>query len=89
MAKQQIGVGTSANDGTGDDLRSGAQKINANFDEIYNALGSGTALSSGISASATSVTLTAPTISGVIGGTATSQTITALTTEGISNANGE
>jgi hypothetical protein len=89
MAKQAIGVGTSANDGTGDDLRSGAQKINANFDEIYTALGSGTALSSGISASATAVTLTSPTISGVIGGTTTSQTITALTTEGISNANGE
>ena len=28
MAKAAIGVGTSANDGTGDDLRSGAIKIN-------------------------------------------------------------
>ena len=42
MAKAAIGVGTSANDGTGDDLRSGAIKINANFDEIYNELGDGT-----------------------------------------------
>ena len=79
MAKQAIGVGTSANDGTGDDLRSGALKINANFDEIYTALGSGTALSTGISATGSAVTLTAPTINGAIGGTATSQTITSLT----------
>ncbi len=88
MAKAAIGVGTSANDGTGDDLRSGAIKINANFDEIYTALGTGSALSTGISANATAVTLTAPTINGVVGGTQTSATITSLTTEGISNATG-
>jgi len=62
MAKAAIGVGSSANDGTGDDLRSGAIKINANFDEIYGALGTGTALSTGISATASVVTLTAPVI---------------------------
>ena len=35
MAKQGIGTGSAANDGTGDSLRSAAGKINANFDEIY------------------------------------------------------
>lgn len=35
MAKQTIGLGTVANDGTGDDLRSAGDKINDNFDELY------------------------------------------------------
>ena len=39
MAKQALNYGTADNDGTGDSLRSGAQKINNNFTEIYNALG--------------------------------------------------
>jgi hypothetical protein len=39
MAKQIINVGAVINDGTGDALRNGAQKINDNFTEIYNALG--------------------------------------------------
>ena len=46
MAKQNIGVGTTANDGTGDNLRAGAQKVNANFSEVYTLLGDGTTLSS-------------------------------------------
>ena len=44
MAKQTVGIGSAANDGTGDTLRIGADKINDNFNEIYNALGNGTAL---------------------------------------------
>ena len=39
MAKQTVGIGSAANDGTGDSLRVGADKINDNFNEIYNALG--------------------------------------------------
>lgn len=35
MAKQSIGLGTVANDGTGDDLRTAGDKINDNFDELY------------------------------------------------------
>ena len=35
MARQIIDIGTSGNDGTGDDLRTGAIKINDNFDELY------------------------------------------------------
>ena len=88
MAKA-IGVGTSANDGTGDDLRSGAIKINANFDEIYNELGDGTNLSTVSSTQTlTNKTLTAPTINGVVGGTQTSATITTPTTGGINGTGG-
>jgi hypothetical protein len=38
MAKQIIQTGSSANDGTGDSIRVGAQKINANFTELYNSV---------------------------------------------------
>ena len=89
MAYQALGLGSSANDGTGDDLRTGGDKINDNFVEVYTLLGTGSALSSGISANATKVTLAAPDITGVVGGTQTSATITTLTTEGIQNATGE
>lgn len=41
MAKQTIDIGTTANDGTGDSLRTGAIKINENFDELYAASGTG------------------------------------------------
>ena len=40
MAKQAVGIGSSANDGTGDTLRAGADKINDNFLELYAKLGS-------------------------------------------------
>lgn len=35
MAKQIIGIGVSANDGTGDPLRTAFDKTNDNFDELY------------------------------------------------------
>ena len=35
MAKQTIGIGSAANDGTGDPLRTAFTKINANFSELY------------------------------------------------------
>ena len=35
MAKQTIGLGTTDNDGLGDSLKSGGEKINDNFDEVY------------------------------------------------------
>ena len=35
MTKQTIGIGSSANDGTGDPLRTAFDKINDNFDELY------------------------------------------------------
>ena len=65
MAYQSIGIGSSAGDGTGDTLRNGADKVNDNFVEIYTLLGTGSALSSGISATASVVTLAGPSITGV------------------------
>ena len=44
MAKQSIGLGTTANDGTGDTVRAGGDKVNDNFTELYNALGDGTTI---------------------------------------------
>lgn len=38
MAIQTINLGTYANDGTGDDLRSAFQKVNANILELYSAV---------------------------------------------------
>ena len=35
MAKQTLNLGSSANDGTGDPLRTPFDKINDNFDELY------------------------------------------------------
>ena len=39
MAKQTINIGTTANDGTGDPLRTAFDKANDNFDELYNGAG--------------------------------------------------
>ena len=47
MARQVIGTGSAANDGSGDNLRAGGTKINANFSELYDLFGNGTTLSSG------------------------------------------
>ena len=41
MAKQLLNIGTTANDNTGDTLRSGGDKINDNFTELYTAIGNG------------------------------------------------
>lgn len=41
MAKLTINRGTNSNDGTGDSLRDGADKINSNFSEVYSILGDG------------------------------------------------
>ena len=71
MAYQQLGLGSSANDGTGDDLRTGGDKINDNFVEIYTKLGNGSALTSDTVAlltatqTLTNKTLTSPTVSGL------------------------
>ena len=39
MAKQVIGIGTTANDGTGDPLRTAFNKANDNFTELYDGAG--------------------------------------------------
>lgn len=43
MARQIINTGTTANDGTGDTLRTAGAKMNDNFLELYTILGSGAA----------------------------------------------
>ena len=49
MSKQTINVGTTANDGSGSTIRAGGQIINANFTELYAALGDGTDLQFSVS----------------------------------------
>ena len=46
MAKQSIGLGSVADDGTGDTLRIAGDKVNDNFDELYTTLGDGSTLTS-------------------------------------------
>jgi hypothetical protein len=53
MAKQLIGIGSVANDGTGDNLREGATKVNNLINELYTALGDGTNFTSGTFATTT------------------------------------
>jgi len=40
MAKQTINIGSAANDGTGDPLRTAFTKTNENFTELYNDMSS-------------------------------------------------
>ena len=68
MAYQSIGVGTLAGDGTGDTLRVGGTKVNANFTELYDLLGDGSDLTSGISVSGNTITLTTPIIAEIDSG---------------------
>ena len=77
MAYQALGLGSSANDGTGDDLRTGGDKINDNFVELYTKLGNGSTLSNltfptgtdtivgATTDTLTNKTLTSPTVSGL------------------------
>mgnify|MGYP001444349626 CR=1 FL=1 len=76
MAYQKLGLGSSANDGTGDDLRTGGDKINENFEDLFakingvanSAINNGTALTSDTvtlntaTQTLTNKTLTSPTI---------------------------
>jgi hypothetical protein len=50
MTKQTLDIGTNANDGTGDTLRSGGEKINDNFNELYSTLGGNSIATNGINA---------------------------------------
>jgi len=88
MAYQSIGRGTSANDGTGDDLRTGAGKVNANFVELYTYLGTGSALSADpVVTLAATQTLTGKTITGTFTGNITGN-ITGDVTGNVSTTSG-
>jgi len=72
MAYQSIGRGASANDGTGDDLRTGAGKVNANFVELYTLLGDGSTLTSDtVTLNTATQTLTNKTVTGTFTGNIT------------------
>jgi hypothetical protein len=72
MAYQSIGRGTTANDGTGDDLRTGAGKVNANFVEVYTLLGDGSTLTTDtVTLNTATQTLTNKTITGTFTGNIT------------------
>ena len=62
MAYQSLNLGSIGDDGTGDSMRAGGDKINDNFSEIYTLLGTGTELTTGMSATGSVVTLTAATV---------------------------
>jgi hypothetical protein len=66
MARQVINLGNSVNDGTGDVLRVGAQKINSNFAEIYTLLGESNGSIQVVSSIVTGPGLTASNPSGQI-----------------------
>ena len=57
MAKQTINIGTSANDGTGDPLRTAMDKTNDNFTELYN--GAGWCIKLDVSVTAVTIAVTA------------------------------
>ena len=79
MAKQLIGRGSTANDGTGDNLRDGANKVNLNFNEIYTAIGDGTNVDGTIKIADDSSTVMTLSANGetvrILGGTGISSTI--------------
>lgn len=67
MAQQTINIGTVANDGTGDPLRTAFDKVNDNFTELYaddagdvNSVSAGTGISVDQTTGAVTVTNTAP-----------------------------
>ena len=79
MAKNVINRGSVANDGTGDNLRAGANKINLNFDEIYTAIGDGTTISGIVKFADDSSTVVTLSANGetlkVLGGTGITSTV--------------
>jgi len=79
MAINLINRGSVANDGTGDNLRAGAEKVNANFTEIYTALGNGTVINGTIKIHDDSSTETIVSANGevfkILGGTGITSTI--------------
>ena len=79
MAKNVINRGTTPNDGTGDNLRTGALKVNQNFDEIYTAIGDGTNINGTIKIADDSSTVVTLSANGetlrLLGGTGITSTI--------------
>lgn len=86
MSQQLIKIGSQPNDGTGDTLREGADKINANFSELYQSVGTGYFLPTatnttlgGVRIDGTSITIT----NGVISAAVTSNYVLPTATSSI------
>lgn len=86
MSQQLIKIGSQPNDGTGDTLREGADKINANFAELYQSVGTGyflpnatTTTLGGVRVDGTSITV----INGVISAAVTSNYVLPIATGSI------
>ena len=79
MAINVINRGSTPNDGTGDNLRLGAEKINSNFTEIYTAIGDGTTISGIVKFADDSSTVTSISANGetlrVLGGNGITSTL--------------
>jgi len=79
MAINLINRGSVANDGTGDNLRAGAEKVNSNFTEIYTAIGDGTTISGIVKIADDSSTVTSISANGetlrVLGGNGITSTL--------------
>src|SRR5210317_964341 len=79
MAKLTINRGSTANDGTGDNLRDGANKVNLNFTEIYTAIGDGSTVNGTIKVADDSSTVMTLSANGetirLLGGTGITSTI--------------
>ena len=79
MAKLTINRGSVANDGTGDNLRDGANKVNLNFTEIYTAIGDGSTVNGTIKVADDSSTVMTLSANGetirLLGGTGITSTI--------------
>lgn len=72
MSRQQINIGASANDGTGDSIRVGGGHINQNFEELYNVLGWGFYVDAETTPATQTITTTASKLQ-IDGGGATSE----------------
>jgi hypothetical protein len=82
MAQQTIGIGSVANDGFGDPLRTGGDKINDNFTELYTALATSAGLRAILSdetGTGAAVFATSPTLVTPLLGTPTSGVLTNCT----------
>jgi hypothetical protein len=88
MARQNLNLGSQANDGTGDTLRAAGQKINQNFAELYETLsGDPGQVSTGVRLTNTGVTFEGTSVNGTKT-TLTATNPTAARTVSIPNASG-
>ena len=87
MAKQTVNIGSSANDRTGDNLRTAFNKLNGNFDEIYLSVDSLTSQVAAIQSGGSTNSASGNTIVGDIQGSVVGEDSTVLVDGVNSNVN--